>query len=96
MKQYELALVVKSSLPEADQKNLIKQTRDLIENGGQVTQEKTLGRKTLAYRIDKQENGVFFILNFFSEKSVADSLINKLKIDENILRFLIQAQGGKA
>lgn len=90
MKNYELALVLKSSLSEADQKKFIDETKKTIGESGQVLAEKALGRKNLAYRIGGETNGVFFVVNFQAEAPVPVELARKLRLDEDVLRYIIE------
>ena len=90
MKEYELALVLKTSLSEADQKKLIDEVKELITKEGKITTETPLGRKSLAYRIGKESSGVFSVMTFSAGASVPQAISRKLRIEEDVLRYLLE------
>lgn len=90
MKSYELALVLRSSLKEENQKKLIEEVKGIISKDGKVLDEKSLGRKSLAFKMNKETNGVFFVLNFEANPEVPVNITNKLRIEEDVLRFLME------
>lgn len=64
--------------------------RSLIEQaGGQITQESSLGRRRLAYPINKLDQAVYTTYSFDIEKPVLAELNRKLGLHTEVIRFLI-------
>ncbi len=90
MRHYELVFVLKPTLTEEEMASKVEQIKNLItSNGGEIYNEEKWGRRTLAYPIQKFNNGYYFILNFKTENpELAPKLEYNLRIDEDIIRFL--------
>ncbi len=90
MKNYELLTIFKPNLDaEEVDKNLSKLEGSLKEFKGKVVEAEKLGRKKLAYEIQKFRDG-FFVTQIISipEEKVADYK-RLLKLNDNILRIML-------
>lgn len=86
MNKYVLTLILKPDLEEKAQKELLS---DVVKNLGKLEKEELWGNKDLAYPIQKQTKGYYAHYFFESEPSSISDLDNTLKLEENILRYLI-------
>jgi ribosomal protein S6 len=84
---YQLILVLKSSLKEADQKKLLESIKSLL--GKTKITEKTWGQKALAYPIKKEVSGLFLNWNIDGEGVIPSDFERKLLNNDNILRHLL-------
>lgn len=89
MKNYELLMVFKPNL-DADEidKNLSKLEETITSYKGKVVSTDKIGRKKLAYDIQKFRDG-FFVTQILSVP--ADKVVEfkrQLKLNENILRIM--------
>lgn len=91
MRPYELIYIIKEGSSEEVEK-VIKKVKSLIEKEGKLTKEDIWERKKLAYSIAKQDYGFYVILNFQKEPSKLSELEKSLKLDENIIRYLLISQ----
>ena len=90
MTNYEIMFIVKSTLDDAAQKNVAKEAQSLItDNKGKVIEFKEMGRKKLAYPIDKEVSGFYYLMNAEANAETIKEFDRKLRINENILRHLI-------
>ena len=84
---YELMLVATSDkgdslLTRVEKVNKATEARDLKVD--------RLGRKTLAYPINKKTDASYFVLNFEAEGASIKPVVDKLKLEqEDLLRYLI-------
>jgi small subunit ribosomal protein S6 len=95
MRTYELVLVVKPSVKEADRKKLLETVKGWL---GKITvaKEEEWGQKALAYPIKKEDAGYYYQL-FLEGESTADSAGETIPADfetrvlqnNNILRHLL-------
>ncbi len=90
MRYYELIFVLKPTLTEEEMSSKVEQIKNLIiSNGGEIYNEEKWGRRTLAYPIQKFNNGYYFIINFRTENSeLPTKLEYNLRLDEDVIRFL--------
>ena len=97
MKKYELLTIYKPNLDTEDvDKNLEKFDAELTEMGGKVESRDKMGRRKLAYDIQKSRDGFFVntILSMPADK-VAD-LRRSLKLNDNVLRTMFLEVSAKA
>jgi len=84
---YQLTLVLRSSLKEAEQKKLLEGIRSQLEKA-KIT-EKIWGQKALSYPIKKEVSGFYLNWNIDSEGVVPGDFERKLFNNDDILRHLL-------
>lgn len=90
MNNYYLTLVLKADLEEKDRKALLDSTvKRLTEDEGKVEKEDLWGSKDLAYPIKRQNKGFYAHFEFESEPQTIFSLDKQLKVNEDVLRYLL-------
>lgn len=90
MTKYEIMFIVKATLDETALGNITKEVQSLINDGNsKVIEFKDLGRKKLAYPINKEISGFYYLINAEATNEVIGEFDRKLRINENILRHLI-------
>ena len=90
MNSYELAVVVKPDLTEDAFNIAFDELKNLIEKaGGAVEKVEQWDKKKLAYEIQKFHEGFYNFIFFSATPNVSLELESKLRINENILRYLI-------
>ncbi len=96
MTNYEIMFIVKTSLDETTLNNTVKDVQKLItDNKGKVIEFKDLGRKKLAYEINKEVSGFYYLMNVSASKETIQEFDRKLRINEKIIRHLILNKEGK-
>ena len=94
MNKYELALVVSANIEEEVRTAVIEQVKELITRfGGTITDPGTCEKKKLAYEIQKMSEGFYNFIKFEAEATCPAEVENRLRIMENVLRFLIVKDG---
>lgn len=88
MRKYELVLVVKPSVSDADRKKLLEQVKGLLTDVT-VANEEEWGQKPLAYPIKKELAGVYYKLDLETETSVPTIVEPELLRNDKILRHLL-------
>ncbi len=89
MKNYELLTVIKPNLDLDEVDKVIAKIQETIEGfGGKVSSTDKIGRKKLAYDIQKFRDGFFTtqVLSIPAEK--VDEFKRQLKLNENVLRIM--------
>ncbi len=90
MKSYELTFLISTDLAEEEAKQFQDKIISLIQTeGGILTTRSIILRKKLAYLIKKQIQAFLAILTFQIEPIKLINLEKKLKLESQILRYLI-------
>ncbi len=90
MNKYEMMFIVKTTIDEATVKSSIENLKSVITSmKGEITDEKDMGQKKLAYAINKEVTGFYYVINFNGTNDVVNELDRKARIDENIIRHMI-------
>lgn len=89
MNKYELALVVSAKVEEEVRTATVEKAKDYIKTfGGAVTGVDEWGKKRLAYEIQKMNEGFYYFIHFESESDTPGVLEQRLRIMDNVLRYL--------
>lgn len=88
MRAYELVLVLKTSLSEANRKKLLETVKELLK-GAKIIKEDSLGQKPLSYSIKKELAGFYVDISFEMKEEMPKDFEKKLSVNENILRHLL-------
>lgn len=90
MFDYELTLILDPDLSSEDQKKLIEKIKKIIEDTkGKVEKTNDWEKKELAYPIKKKTMGYYFLWEIKTDSEQIDKIDKKLKIEEEVLRYLI-------
>ena len=91
MKKYEIMFIVKSTLSEEEVDNVVKNLENiLIDNGAEITNIKKYGKRELAYEINKNKSGYYFLFNLEAKDSKAiDEFNRKTLINKDVIRHLV-------
>ncbi len=88
MRVYELVLILKSSLSDAQKKKTLDTVKDWIKEL-KIVKEEQIGQKLLSYKIKKEDNGYFVRLLMEAKEIIPQDLEKRLLGEENILRHLL-------
>jgi len=88
-KKYELVIISRLN-PKIKKGELdLEKIKTVISKSGKVLQEDNWGKKTLAYPIKKETSGYYYLLTFEIGPEKVSQLDNILKLNENIIRYLL-------
>ncbi|MCH5166730.1 MAG: 30S ribosomal protein S6 [Erysipelotrichales bacterium] len=90
MNKYEMMFIVKTTIDEAAVKTTVDNLKSIITSmKGEIIEEKDLGQKKLAYPINKEITGFYYVVDFNANNELITELDRKAKIDENVIRHMI-------
>jgi len=90
MKHYEVLFIVKPTLTDDEINARADFVKDIItKNGGEIANVVAMGARKLAYKIDKYERGVYFVIYFTAPASLIEELTRNIRYNEDIIRFLV-------
>lgn len=90
MSKYELALVVNAKIEDEAREAVVEKAKSYITRyGGTVTEVEEWGKKRLAYEIQHQIEGYYYIINFEGDQNTPNELESHVRIMEPVLRYLV-------
>lgn len=93
MKSYESTIIIHPSLDEKEVKDLIKKFEDLINSLGKLEDVSVIGKKRLAYEINKQKEGIYVLYTFNAEPNSIAELERNYRITDNVMKFMTVNKG---
>ena len=88
MRHYENLVIVKPTLTAEEINANIKAVEETITaNGGEIAATDAMGMRKLAYTIEKNERGYFYVIYYSAAPSVISEIERRFRINENLLRF---------
>ncbi len=90
MHNYEGVFIINPELSADTSKSVVTQVEEMIsKNGGRVDGLQDWGRRRLAYKIKKKQEGHYILLNFQMDSQQTKRFEQSLRLNDNILRFLL-------
>ena len=90
MNKYELVVVVSAKLEEEERAAEIEKVSNLVTRfGGTITDVEELGKKKLAYEIQKMSEAYYYFIHFDTDNTDCPNEIeDQIRIMENVIRYL--------
>ena len=90
MRNYEGVFIINSDLAGDAAKGIVTQVQELVtKNGGRVDGLQEWGKRRLAYKINKRHEGNYLVMNFQMDSKVTKKFEQALRLNDNVLRFLL-------
>ena len=88
MNQYEMVLNLKAGLEEDERNQVLDRLKDAINQNGTVGEIDAWGTRKLAYEINYNKDGYYYVLNYEADPSVVAEVERRARILDQILRYL--------
>jgi small subunit ribosomal protein S6 len=96
MNKYEIVYIFRSSLASEELESKLENFHSLLtRDAGQISAVEHWGKRQLAYPIEKERNGNYVVAQFETEPASLPDFERILKLDEQILRYLIVISEGE-
>lgn len=89
MRKYEVMFIVRSDVEQELLDATVEKFQNIVNNGGELTKSEVLGKRRLAYEIDKHRDGIYVLFNFNAPAEVVAELDRVMKISDEVIRHLI-------
>ncbi|MCQ2542822.1 MAG: 30S ribosomal protein S6 [Lachnospiraceae bacterium] len=90
MNKYELCLVVNAKIEDDERAAVVDKCKALVERfGGTIAEVEDAGKKKLAYDIQHMHEGFYYFVRFDAETTAPAEIENRIRIMDNVLRFLV-------
>ena len=89
MNKYELAVIVSAKIEDDERAATVDKCKALIERfGGTITNVDEWGKKRLAYEIQKMREAFYYFIQFDAESTVPAEIESRIRIMDNVIRYL--------
>lgn len=89
MRKYEVMYIIRTDIEQEAVQAAVEKFQGIISNGGEITKHDVLGKRRLAYEINKFRDGHYVLVNFTAEPAVVAELERVMKISDEVIRYLI-------
>ncbi len=90
LRTYEMMVIYDSGLEDENVDEKVKRLEEHIRNGGgNAGDVSRWGKRKLAYPIGKKESGNYLVVPFTLSAEKLEDLERGLKLDEQVLRYLV-------
>lgn len=89
MNKYESVIIINPVLSEESVKALETKITELINANGKVEKVEILGKKRLAYEINKNKEGIYAVFNFEANPDSIKELERVYRITDEIMKFIV-------
>jgi len=86
---YELMFIVRPDMVEEDQDKLISTLESAVTStGGTVKNVERMGKRRLAYKVRKFNDGIYVLLTIEGPGALIHELERRLRVTEPVIKFL--------
>lgn len=86
---YEGMYIVSATLSDESRKKAFDKISDgITQKGGTISKMFELGRRKLAYEIDRRREGYYYVLYFEAPTSIIAELWKEYHLHEDLIRFM--------
>jgi small subunit ribosomal protein S6 len=89
MRKYEVMYIIRPDIEQEAVQAAVEKFQGIIQNGGEITKHDVMGKRRLAYEINKMRDGVYVLVNFTATPDVVNELERIMKISDEVIRYLI-------
>jgi len=89
MRHYENLVILKHTLTAEEIVGELKAIEEVItSNGAEIAATDDMGMRKLAYPIQKNERGYYYVIYYTVNPSAINEIERRFRINENLLRFM--------
>jgi small subunit ribosomal protein S6 len=89
MRKYEVMYIIRTDIEEELVQSTIEKFQNIINNGGEVTKSNVMGKRRLAYEINKFRDGIYVLVHFNATPAVVTELGRVMKISDEVIRYML-------
>jgi len=89
MRKYEVMYILRPDLEQEAVEAVTEKFKGIISNGGEITKHEVMGKRRLAYEIQKLREGIYVLVNFNAAPEIVNELDRVLRISDEVIRFLV-------
>src|SRR5579863_5092604 len=89
MRIYENLFIVKPDAKEEEIDQLVEQmSKNVTNGGGTIDKVEKWGKRRLAYKVEKNREGNYVLMQFTADASTVKEFERRLRVQESVIKFL--------
>jgi small subunit ribosomal protein S6 len=89
MRNYEMIFIVRPDVADEDVQKLITQMESVVASaGGKVEKVEKMGRRRLAYRVERQREGFYVLFYVQGTGDTVREFERRLKVTDTVIKYL--------
>ena len=88
MNKYESVIIINPNLDEEGIKSIIQKFTGLINTDGKLEKVDEMGKRKLAYEVQKNKEGNYVVFYFEANPSLISELERNYRITDEIIKFM--------
>ncbi len=88
MNKYESVIIINPNLDEEGIKAIIQKFTNLINTNGKLEKVDEMGKRKLAYEVQKNKEGHYVVFYFDAEPSLISELERNYRITDEVIKFM--------
>ena len=89
MRKYELIFITRPDMPEEELGKLITQMEGVVTGqGGKVEKVEKMGKRRLAYRVERQKEGIYVLFVIEGGGETVKEFERRLKVNDSVIKYL--------
>ena len=88
MNKYESVIIINSNVDEEGIKVLTQKFSDLINSDGKLEKVDELGKRKLAYEVQKNKEGYYVVFYFEANPNLISELERIYRITDEVIKFM--------
>lgn len=89
MSKYETVMILNNEITEGQKNNVIAKIKNYILANGEIIEEQNLGERRLAYEVNKQNIGYYYVIKFKAKSTSIFELERIYRITDEVLKFIV-------
>ncbi len=89
MRNYELMYIIRPDVEQETVQAVTEKFQGIIGNGGEIVKHDMMGKRRLAYEINKHREGTYVLVHFKGTSEIVTELERVLKITDEIIRHMV-------
>ena len=89
MRNYEIMFIINPNTPEEEVDKINSQIEGVITSGGgQVQKIEKMGRRKLAYEIDKHREGQYILVVTTANGDIIREVVRRLRVTDTVIKYI--------
>ncbi len=86
---YEIIFIIRSTIADDAVLKTIDKVKATVERGsGEIVLVENMGRKKMAYEVQKEKKGVYILMHFKGKGSMVFDVERTCRLEESIIKFI--------
>lgn len=89
MRKYEIMFIVDPNLPEEEIDQINTQVEGFVrEGGGRVVETEKMGRRKLAYEVQRRSEGFYVLLRVEANGEIVSEVERRFRVMDNVIKYI--------